>query len=374
MGVEVRRVMLFTSSLGTGGAQRVMVRLASGLAEQGVAVELVVARGGPFAAELSPRVSLVELGVPRIAAALPALVRRLRHSRPQVLVSALDYVNAVAWAAARLADPSMPLVLTEHNTPSALIDQTTSCRGRLATRWLLPFVYPRAERVVAVSRGAREDLIRNFDLAPEQVETIQNPVLTPELLRDAQRGSGHPWLAPGQPPLLVTAGRLEPQKDHALLLEAFARLAARRDGRLLVLGEGPLRASLEEDIRRRGLEDRVRVPGFVADPFPLLREAALFVLSSRCEGLPTVLIEALALGTPIVSTDCPSGPREILDGGRHGRLVPMGDAAALASAMEASLDATRPAVPDEAWRLYDTKVCVERYLELLQRVLAERSA
>lgn len=371
MDTELRQVSLFTSSLHSGGAQRVMGRLASGLADEGIEVELIVARGGSYAAELSPRVRLLELGPTRVAATLPGLVRRLRQTRPQLLVSALDYVNAVAWAAARLADPSIGLVLTEHNTPSALIGQTSLLRGRFATRWLLPFVYPRAERVVAVSHGVREDLIQNFGLASEQVETIQNPVLTPTFLREAQRPSGDPWLAEGEPPLLVTAGRLEPQKDHRLLLEAFARLVARRPARLLILGEGPLRPALEAEIANRGLGDRVRMPGFTADLFPIIREAALFVLSSQCEGLPTVLIEALALGTPIVSTECPSGPAEILAGGRYGRLVPVGDAAALAAAMDEALDAPRPDVPEEAWRAYETKVCVERYLDLFRRVVTE---
>lgn len=334
----VRRVSLFTSSLATGGAQRVMVRLATGLAEQGIEVELVVAQGGPFAAELAPEVGLVDLGCRRVAHALPGLTRRLRAFRPQVLISALDYVNVVAWLAARFVDPAIRVVMTEHNTPSALIEQTEVWRGRFATQYLVPAFYPLADRVIAVSHGAREDLIRNFGIDPEHVETIENPVLTRDFFQRAKRVLDDPWLAPGEPPLLVTAGRFEAQKDHGTLLEAFARLRRERPARLLILGEGPRRSVLEAEVARRGLAPHVRMPGFDSNPFPWIRRAAAFVLSSRCEGLPTVLIEALALGTPIVSTDCPSGPAEILAGGRYGELVPVGDAVALASALARTLD------------------------------------
>lgn len=349
-----------------------MVRLASALADRGVAVEMVVPQGGPFAAELSPQVRVVDLACTRVALTLPGLMRRLRAFRPQVLISALDYVNVVAWLAARLTDRNLRVVMTEHNTPSALIGQTPSWRGRFATRHLIPAFYPMADRVVAVSHGAREDLIRNFGIAPEHIETIENPVLSSEFARLAREAPDEPWLAPGEPPLIVTAGRLDAQKDHFLLLDAFEKLAATRAVRLLILGEGPLRAALAGEVERRGLQGRVRMPGFEANPFPTIRRAALFALSSRCEGLPTVLIEALALGTRIVSTDCPSGPAEILGCGRFGDLVPVGDSGALARAMDRALDQPLPVVPEEACRPYRTKVCADRYLTMMTRLIARQ--
>jgi len=153
----------------------------------------------------------------------------------------------------------------------------------------------------------------------------------------------HPWLVPGPPPVVLAAGRLTAQKDFPTLLRAFARLVPERDLRLMILGEGPDRAALEAEIEALGLGDRVALLGFQANPFSYMARARLFVLSSAWEGLPGVLIQAMACGTPVVSTDCPSGPREVLEGGRLGPLVPVGDAEALARAIMQTLDAPLPA-------------------------------
>jgi glycosyltransferase involved in cell wall biosynthesis len=192
-------------------------------------------------------------------------------------------------------------------------------------------------------------------------------VVLPDLTERAAAPAPHPWLAQrGGPPVVVAAGRLEGQKNFPLLLEAFARLRRERPARLLILGEGRKRAPLEEQARALGIEDDLALPGFIDNPYAAFSRAALFVLSSDHEGLPAVLIQALACGCPVVSTDCPHGPAEILDHGRYGELVPVRDAPALAAAMARTLDHPLPAQTLRArGGEFSLASSVNRYLELL---------
>jgi len=174
----------------------------------------------------------------------------------------------------------------------------------------------------------------------------------------------HPWLAPGEPPVVMGIGRLAPKKDFTTLVRAFAEVRQDVRARLMILGEGPERAELESLVRTLDLEADVALPGFVDNPYAYLARASLFVLSSRWEGLPTVLIEAMFCGAPVVSTDCPSGPHEILNGGRYGRLVPVGDLSALAGAITAGITGNIQPAPPESWRDFELGIVVDRYLEM----------
>ena len=198
--------------------------------------------------------------------------------------------------------------------------------------------------VACVSQGMADDLQALTRLPPGKIRTLYNPVVDPGLPGRADAALDHPWFAPGEPPVLLGIGRLHPQKDFATLLRAFAQVRAVRAARLLILGEGEEREALEALVAELGVAADVALPGFAANPYAYLSRAGAFVLSSRWEGLPTVVIEALACGAPVVSTDCPSGPDEILQGGRLGALTPVGDDAALARAI---LD-TLAAPPDPA--------------------------
>jgi glycosyltransferase involved in cell wall biosynthesis len=238
-------------------------------------------------------------------------------------------------------------------------------RHRLVPRLARRF-YPWADAVVAVSHGAADDLARTARLARAQVRVIHNPIVTPELREMTAAVVNHPWFQPDAPPVVVAVGRLAPQKDFETLIRALSLV--RREGRparLLILGEGSERSRLEALTTELGLSGVVEMPGWVQNPYPYMVRAAAFVLSSRWEGLPSVLIEALFCGPPIISTNCPSGPVEILDGGRHGSLVPVGDATALAEAIGAALsgDVRRPS--HASWRPYAQETVVTRYLEVL---------
>ena len=200
----------------------------------------------------------------------------------------------------------------------------------------------------------------------ERIKVIFNPsVVGTEVAEKAKAPLDHPWFEPGQPSVVVAVGRLQEQKDYATMIRAFAQVRKARPVRLLILGEGKERPMLEALIEELGLQEDVGLPGFVMNPYAYLARASLFVLSSRWEGLPTVLIEALCCGTPVVSMDCPSGPREILRGGEYGRLVPVGDAEALARAIEKTLDEERSSPPAKSWQPYDLHNNVDQYMDLL---------
>ncbi len=314
-------------------------------------------------AEVPDSVNLVDLGAGRVITSLPALVRYLRRTQPAAMASVLDHANIVALWARRLAGHPRRLVVVEQNNLSAAAGHGKSRRDRLMPRIANRF-YPWADAVVGVSAGVVDDLrghVTNVD--EDRFRVIFNPIVTPDMIERSREPLDHPWFKDGDP-VFVAAGRLRPQKDFPMLLRAFAQMRGRNTARLIILGEGPDRASLTRLIEELDLDDRVELHGYTDNPYAFYSRAAAFVLSSRWEGLPTVLIEALGCGAPVIATDCPNGPDEILAGGRYGRLVPVGDVDSMAAALEAALagDLSRP--PDESWQPYMLDAVVDDYLEV----------
>lgn len=373
------RVSLFFSDLAGGGTQRRMLTLARGLLERGDPVEIVVASGsGPFRAAVPRGAPVVPLGnpwrrVPGLAwrrglwvpLSAPTLAARLRAAPPDVLLASSTPANLAAVRAVAASGASVPLALVL-NLPVSAITARLPAGGGLLRR-LLARAYRRADALVAISAGVAEDASRTLGLDRERIEVIPNPVDLAAIGAAAAAPLQDPWLVPDAPPVLLAVGKLRPQKDLPTLLTAFAELRRRRPARLVILGEGPERARLEEMARRLGVEADLRLPGFEPNPFAWMARASLFILSSRFEGFSNVLAEALACGCRIVATDCPHGPRELLLGGRLGRLVPPGDAPALAAAMAAALDA--PHDPS-AGPARVAKLSVERAVDAYRAVLA----
>lgn len=361
-----RRIAIFMPALWGGGGERSMLNLARGLAESGRAVDLVLAQAaGPFLSEVPSSVRVRDLKASRVLTSLPALVRYLRSERPEAMLSVFGYSNVIALWAWRMAAVPTRLFVNEQNTVSVEAGNAASWRGRLTPRLIKRF-YPWANGIIVVSQGVRDDLARLTKIPRERITVIFNPsVVRPEVLEKAQASLEHPWFAPGEPPVLLGIGRLHPQKDYPTLLQAFAKVRQKRPARLLILGEGKERPMLEALLKSLGLEQDVSLPGFVMNPFAYMARASVFVLSSRWEGLPTVLIEALCCGTRVVSTDCPSGPREILRDGKYGQLVPVGDVGALARAIETALADQTPSPPSESWQPYELQTVVAQYTKLL---------
>ena len=360
-----KRLAIFVPNMLGGGAQRVALNLAQGIAERGYNVNLVLAQAeGPYLTEIPESVRLVNLRAQRVLTSLPALVRYLRRERPEAMLSVMNYANIVALWARRLASVPTRVVVSEHNTLSSSVQSASSQRGRLMPQLIRRF-YPWADGIVVVSKGVADDLAQVTGTPRERIQVIYNPVVTPELQAKAQDPIGHTWFRPGEPPVLLAVGALTAQKDFPRLIQAFAQVRRGRPIRLLILGEGQDRPALEALVRQLGLEQDMSLPGFVENPYAYMAQASLFVLSSRWEGLPTVLIEALVCGAPVVSTDCPSGPREILADGQYGQLVPVGDVTALARAIEMSLDNEMPHPSRESWLPFETEAVVSEYINIL---------
>lgn len=365
-GVEPRpAVALYLPSLEGGGTERVFVELANRFAATGIRVDLVLASAsGPYLAELAPGVRVVDLAASGVVASLPRLTRYLRAERPDAMLSGLDHANLVAILACRLAGGRTRCVVSVRGVPTAVYRQE-----RTASRWisiqLARILYRFADRVIANSKTVASDVVQALRIGADRVDVVYNPLDVARIESLSRATVDHPWLAPGAQSVILGVGRLSPVKDFPTLIEAFRIVRTRLDGRLVILGEGPDRALLESLLARHGLQEHSYLPGFVSNPFPWMRQAGVLVSSSLTEGCPNVLLQGLACGAPIVSTDCPGGSAEILANGQWGRLVPVGDAQAMARAVLETLEA--PVHPDVRRRADDFAIATaaDEYLRIL---------
>ncbi len=366
-GGSLRHLAVYMHDLSGGGVERMRLELIRVFLARGIAVTLVLhARTGALAHQVPQGCRVVVLGGRRTAADVPGLARFLRRARPDVLLVSLDHNNIAAMLARRLAGGRTRLVICQHNALSAEAEHMRGWKYRP-----VPLLYRllggSADGIVAVSAGVADDLACSAGIARHRITVIHNPVISGDFVERSAAPADDPWLAVDAAPVLVWVGRLVAQKDPHTLLRAFAGVAP--PARLLLLGEGELRPELERLVQSLGLAGRVRFAGFQANPLPWIREAHALVLSSRYEGLGNVLVEALGCGTAVISTDCPHGPREILEDGRHGALVPVGDAAALAAAMRAALaGGYDPAALRGRAAAFTAEHAAARHLELFARL------
>jgi len=386
---EGKRIAIFIYALTGGGAQRRTLTLANAFVDRGYAVDVVTVRGrGVLNGELSPRARLVPLDAGwsrwhpgsllrkrglKGYMAIPGLARYVARCAPDILLSAASHANIPAILAWHLAGKPAPLVLRASNHPSGNL-QHRPRRYRLFKplyNRLGGLLYARADAIIAVSKGVAAAVAELTGLPTERITTIYNPMMGQLAAASATPPVPHPWLEPGQPPVVLGAGRLAIQKDFGTLIRAFALLRRQRQARLVILGEGAKRPDLEALVGALGLQDDVLLPGYVHNASRWMAGAAVFVLSSLWEGLPGVLIEALAAGCPVVSVDCPSGPREILDDGRYGALVPARAPEALAAAIVATLAAPRqPDLLRTRAAAFSRERSVAQYLEVLEGLMS----
>ena len=399
-------VAFLLGNLHGGGVQRMTMLLADGLAARGARVDLVVCdtRGelrdqipsalhvvalehanpiaarlavlradpGGMAAYLRP-LATIKYASPTLGS-LPALARYLRQARPDSLFSATSYLNIEAVLARRLAGGATRLVISDRSHFSSGKPRKAWRQRHLAAA--MRRNYLQADAITAVSNGVADDIARSIGIARESITTLYNPTITPDFATKASQPVAHPWFADGAPPVLLAVGRTTFQKDFPTLLRAFARVRQDRPVRLAIVGETNAKqtARLQDLAGELDVQDAFALLGYQPNPLPYMARAAAFVLSSRYEGFPNVLLEAMACGTPVVSTDCPSGPSEILDGGAYGALVPVGDDAALAAAIGATL-----ATPPDPARLrarasiFDYRTAIARYAAVLLDEAAERA-
>lgn len=359
------RIHLHINNLDPGGAQKVMICLANTWHEEGHRISLSAnSINGFWYDSINPAIDLVDLRARNFLTAVPALRKALVGLSPDVILSAITQANFSAVIAGKLA--GIPCVLSERHHTSSWMKYLSPTK-RTVYRFLLPFLYARADARIALTIGSARDICTVANLPTEAVCVIPNPIAKPPALLTKVP---HPWLDDAEIPVIVSIGRLASQKDFATLIQAVAELRKQRLARLIILGDGPLLATLSNQTRSQGLDDAVSFAGQVNNAQDYLAHAKVYALSSNFEGFPNALLEALALGVPVVSTDCPTGPREILENGKYGRLVPVGNSTALGNAIGQAIDH-----PDDPERLkkraaeFDLKVISRRYLEVLERAI-----
>ncbi len=356
----------FFATSGHSGVDRLVKNLLIELASREIQVNLLKIHGhGPYIDEKLPGLQVINFQTSHVNSAYPALVDYLRTVSPPALLTDKDRVNRIALWARHRARVSTRLVIRVGTT----VSENLARRGflhRFIQYYSIRHFYPWADAIVVPSEGAASDLIKIGNLRKELVKVIPSPVITGKMLEQADQPFDHPWLRPNCPPVILGAGELCARKDFATLIRAFAIVRKQRDCRLIILGKGRQKDSLLRLAGELEVDTDVSFPGFVTNPYVFMKKASVFILSSRCEGAPVVLMEAIGLGTPVVSTDCPSGPREILMGGKLGPLVPMGDPDAMAKAIVSVLD--NPPDRDilkRAARRFTVKESVDKYLSVL---------
>lgn len=361
-----KRIAIFISFSGQGGVERMINNLAGGFLDSGYRVDMIIARAdGDHLAAIPAGVNQIRLGTRHTLTALPGLIRYLRKEKPHVLLAVKDRAIRTAVMARWLSGVVVLLVGRIGTTVSAAL----AGQGPLR-RWSwfkgMKLFYRRVDRIVAVSRGVAEDIITITGMPLNRVVVVSNPVVTSRLDVLAAEPVPHPWLKDPDVPVIMGAGRLTPQKDFGTLLRAFALVKESRACRLVIIGEGKLRAQLQSQADALGVGSLFHMPGFAPNPYMWIARCSVFVLSSRWEGSPNTLTEALALGVPVVSTNCRSGPKETLEDGRYGSLVPIGNEREMARAIQDTLDNPLPrATLQKAVRRFTVEESVEGYLRVL---------
>ncbi len=358
-----QKTVFVVLNLAGGGAERVVVNLLAGLAKSlapGTLEVVQLSRGEDAFGAAKLGIPIIRFDASRLARAIPPLVAYFRRARPDVVVSHLTAANIATSLALRLAGSRAKHVAVAH------LSYDDDVFASMSLGWLRKLAarrtYGSSATVIAVSQGVADSVRNYLGVVSPPARVIYNPIFRPEIDELATRPVDESWLPAGTGPLLLNIGRLTPQKDQATLLKAVAIVRRNTPVRLLILGEGPERVRLEAEARTLGISDAVSLPGFSCNPFAYLARADLFVLSSVREGLPSVLIEALALGCPVVSTDCRAGPGEILEGGRFGRLVPPGDPERLAVAIrEAAAESPSRDALRRRGRSFSVEAAVQAY-------------
>lgn len=356
-------ISIFIPSVNGGGAERAMLVFGDQLIKRGFSVELVVASlEGALRDRIPPGVEVVNLNQPRMLRALPKLTQYLIKRKPCALFSTITHANIAASCAARCTGFQNPLIVRQSNAP--ISECKTTLASRVAIR-LIPHAYRLAQGIIAVSQGVKDELLILQPSLESRIQVIPTPVLTDEIRAMGEEMPSHPWFADSRVPVIVSAGRLKKHKGMLDLVRAFARVRRRTQARLLILGEGSDRARIEAEVEKLGISEDVALPGYMYNPFSSMNRAALFVLASHYEGLPNVLIQAMAFGTPVVSTDCKSGPSEILEDGKLGRMVRVGALDDLARAIEESLSLPRREdARQSVWERFGAASATSRYLAL----------
>lgn len=334
MALKNDHIAIFLPSLMGGGAERMMVNIANEFSKQGYQVDLVLAQlKGPYLSHVSGRVRLIDLQSSRVIKSLIPLTKYIRQEKPNVLLSAMNYANVIAIISKLLSFSTTKVFISERSILSQSLSKLDKTAA-LALRTIIKLTYPLADKNICISKSVENDLIKTIRIKNSKLTTIYNPVIDDYFFKKSQENIDHPWFNEEKFSVILGVGRFFPVKGFTELIKSFKIVnSAKKNTKLIILGDGPLRVELETLVKELKIEEDVFMPGFVNNPYPYMKMASVFVLSSHYEGFGNVLVEAMACGTSVISTNCPGGPSEILEDGKWGKLVPLGDINAMANAI-----------------------------------------
>lgn len=356
-----KKISFFIPSLRGGGAERMFVNLANAFSEKGFNVSLILAqKEGPYLSLINEKVNVVDLGASRVLFSLFPLVKYLRKENPDYLLSTLNHANIVAVMAKIFSFSKTKLIIRVPNY--------ISISANVKEKIFAKVFYKKADKIIAISKGIKNDLVSTLGLSADKIEVIYNPVFEYSILEKFKENIDHPYFKSEKNKIFLGVGRLTYQKDFETLLRAFSKINKKlKNTKLIILGEGEDREKLQELIIERGLKNDVSIPGFADNPYAYMAKSDVFVLSSRFEGFGNVIVEAMACGTSVVSTDCPSGPREILEDGKFGKLVSVGDYKEMAKAIEETLENSMDSkILQKRAKDFDIEKISEKYLSLMK--------
>ena len=336
--MNLQKIAFFLPKLTYGGAERVVIDIANSLAKRGYLIDIVLAKGGnTYIDEISPSINIINLKCKSTILSFFPLSRYIKKSSPDGIISALSHANCVVLLAKKITNNNTKIVVSERNISYRHTRNKIGLK-RIVLDWLIKSLYPEAKCIVTVSEGVRKSIIRTYKFREDQVKCILNPIdfkkinklKSESFLNNDIKNE----LKSKNKKIILSVGSLTVQKNYSLLIKSFKIVCEKINCKLIILGEGPERSNLNELCRNLKLDSKsISLPGFIANPFPYMKVSDLYVLSSLWEGLPNVLIQALACNCKIISTDCDAGPREILEDGKWGRLVKVNDINSLAKAM-----------------------------------------
>jgi glycosyltransferase involved in cell wall biosynthesis len=360
------KIALFIPTLDGGGAERVMLLLAEEFLVRGYQADLLLANAvGPYLKQIPSKIRLIDLNSKKPLTAIPALINYIRKERPYAVLSSLFHANLALLWAIKLARISVRCVVREANTISFDLSVSKNISTPMIS-WLIRRCYPWADAIVSLSHGVADDLSITTGLPRDNIKVIYNPVDVQSIQKKAKEETDHPWFNENKPPVIIGIGRFCEQKDFLTLIRSFSIVIQQKDARLIILGDGDMRPQLELLIQDLKLTDKIDLPGFRDNPYSFLARSAVFVLSSKWEGLGNVLIEALACNVPIVATNCKCGPGEVLQQGKYGKLVPIGNPKALADKILEVIDGNFPKFnKNEALARFKKDIIAEKFINLL---------
>ena len=357
-----------TGSLRIGGAERMMINTANETSRQARVSFLSLTGGTALVSELNDNVKLYSFEKKNSLSAIPAIIDFIRKEKPAVLISTQIHVNLIAIMLKLFFRIKTKIILREATSPGSHFLVHKSLRWKLvnaAVKWM----YPKADAIVAICEAVKINLVESGYAPPSKISVIYNPVINERFEKAVTEEVEHPFFTDGVP-VYLSVGRLAPAKNFTLLINAFSLVLKSKDARLLIIGEGGERESLERLIDKHKLKEKISLPGEKVNPYPWMRKADAYVLSSLYEGLPNALIEAMGCGLQLVSVDCPGGSREILMDGKCGQLVKMDDAQALAAAMLYCIEhPVERRFMEESVKRFESEIIGAQYLSLVTQLI-----